>query len=93
MTPEQKMAARQIYDMMCHAQLVADRARLDIVVIVFDPATPIDDPTRMFCMANCHAEEALTVLGAGQKALADNMSKSAHMANGMLEDLLKGKKS
>lgn len=93
MTPEQKMAARQIYEMVCHAQIIADRARLDIVVIVFDPATPKDDPTRMFCMANCSAEDALIVLGAGQKALVDNVSKSAHMANNMLEDLLKGKKS
>lgn len=92
MTPEKLAATRLLYRMVMECCNVADRHKLDFVAVVFDHETPANDPTRMLCMSNSMADDSLSVLGIAHKALIDNMSKSAHAADGMLEDLLKGKK-
>ena len=92
MSPEKRDAVGYVYSLFVEAIRIARRHRLEIVVAIRDPDAPASDPQRLLCMANADVEEALKMLGEAQTALTTCMSKSAHEANNMLDDLLKGRK-
>lgn len=92
MSPEKKEAVGRIYFLFTEACRLARNNRLEIVLAIRDPDAPASDSQRLLCMANADVEEALKMLGEAQSAFTTRMSKSAHEANNMLDDLLKGRK-